>query len=238
MKNHHMPAQYFVRRHQLTDDEGEPLNLQLSRLRKTQKAEWYIKTNGQLDAFAIGHSLEVAANHYADIPALRRIHEETVAEALHDAAEAALKPRIVTPETEARLRADPATSDLPVAKTKTAAFLDGEQDVWLASCSGFYKSPFARKGEPCPNAFWGCLECENAVITSRKLPSLIAFMTFMTAQREVLAGTDWAMKFGHAYRRIAEQILPAFPDTDVAAAKAIAADRTDLFHLPPEAGAL
>ena len=63
-------------------------------------------------------------------------------------------------------------------------------------------------------------------------------MTFMTAQREVLAGTDWAMKFGHAYRRIAEQILPAFPDTDVAAAKAIAADRTDLFHLPPEAGAL
>jgi hypothetical protein len=44
----------------------------------------------------------------------------------------------------------------------------------LASCIGFYDSPFGTKGKACPVPFWGCLECRNAVITSRKLPALIA----------------------------------------------------------------
>lgn len=237
MKYHSIPAQYFVRRHALVDDDGAVLHLQLARLRKTQKAEWYLKTNGQLDAFAVGHSLEVAANHYADIPALRHVHEQTVAEALQDAADAALEPHVVTPDAEQAIRAEPAHADLPVPAGEVVAFLDGAQDVWLASCSGFYDSPFGRKGEACPVAFWGCLECPNAVITSRKLPALIAFLDFMTGQRESLTAGDWAVKFARAYRRIAEQILPAFPEPVVAAARSIAADRSDLLHLPPEAGA-
>ena len=55
----------FVQQHGLVNDEGKPLVLNLSRLRKTQRAEWYKRTNGQLEDFAIGHSIRVAAEHYA-----------------------------------------------------------------------------------------------------------------------------------------------------------------------------
>jgi hypothetical protein len=233
-----LAAGYFVRAHKLVDDAGQPLRLELSRLRKTYKAEWYVKTGGQMEDFAVGHSVEVAANHYADIPALKHLHEQTVATALQDALDVALKPTLVLPDAEDAIRADPSShTDLPVPPAEAIAFLDGAQDLWLVSCGGFYDSPFGCKGRACPVPFWGCLECKNAVITSRKLPALIAFQTFMIAQREQLSAGDWAAKFAGAHRRIAEQILPAFPEAQVAAARAIAATRQDILYLPPEAGA-
>src|SRR5260370_38893774 len=76
---------YFGRQYGLVDDQGRALHLELSRLRKTYKAEWYVKTGGQLETFAQGHSVEVAAEHHADIPALKGVHEETIAAALEDA---------------------------------------------------------------------------------------------------------------------------------------------------------
>ena len=50
-------ARYFMRQHNLVDDQGRALHLELSRLRKTYKAEWYLKTGGQLETFARGHSV-------------------------------------------------------------------------------------------------------------------------------------------------------------------------------------
>jgi len=84
--------------------------------------------------------------------------------------------------------------------------LSGEQDVWLASCSGFYSSPFAKSGEACPVPFWGCLECRNGVITSRKLPALMAFLDFVVDQRKVMTKADWQAKFGLAHRRIGPRV--------------------------------
>jgi hypothetical protein len=224
----------FIARNAILDDDGHPPRLVLARLRKTHKAEWYRRTNGQMEQFTVGHTAEVAANHYADIPALRSLHEQAVADGFGDALNAALEPRIISPEAEARIRAEPATSDLPVPPAEVVAFLDGAQDLWLASCGGFYASPFGSKGKPCPVPFWGCLDCGNAVITSRKLPSLIAFQAFMVTQREALPASDWAVKFGRSHRRITEQILPAFPGAVVAAARTIAESQAGLLHLPPE----
>jgi hypothetical protein len=227
----------FTSRYKLADDQGRELRLDLRRLRKTHKAEHYVRTQGQLEQFAVGHTPEIAANHYADIPALQHLHEQTIADGLHDALDAALKPRLVAPEEETAMRTDPVHADLPVPPEEVISFLDGAQDLWLASCSGFYDSPFGRKGDACPVPFWGCLECQNAVITSRKIPALLAFVDFLVAQRERLSAQDWRLKFGPAHHRITRQILPAFPESAVAAARAIAAGRTDLIYLPPEATA-
>jgi hypothetical protein len=143
----------FIDRNSILDDDGQPLKLVLARLRKTHKAEWYRRTNGQMEQFAVGHTAEVAANYYADIPALRPLHEQAVAAGLQDAFDAALAPRIVLPEAEARMRAAPAAADLPVPPAEVVAFLDGAQDLWLASCGGFYASPFGTMGLPCPVPF-------------------------------------------------------------------------------------
>lgn len=225
----------FVEKYGIVDDDDKPLSLNLSRLRKTQKADWYKRTGGQLENFAVGHTISVAANHYADIPALRHLHEQTIVEALTDAISPALRPRIVLPEEEVRLRASADANGLPVPPEKIGPFLDGEQDLWLAACGGFRASPFGREGEACPTPFWGCLECGNAVITARKLPALIAFQAFMDEQRDALSPDDWHEKFDRPYRRITEQILPTFPASVVGKARLeAAASSAPLLYLPPE----
>jgi hypothetical protein len=228
----------WVKRHGLQGDDRKTLKLCLSRLRKTHKAAWYRKTGGQLRRFAVGHTVEVAANHYGDIPALRPIHEATVAEALMDAVEDALRPTVLTPEAEAKvLAAVPARPGFPEGVgTDVPPMPAGEQDVWLASCSGFYSSPFATSGEACPVPFWGCLECRNGVITTRKLPALMAFLDFVVDQRKVLSEADWRAKFGRVHHRISAQILPQFSETDLDAARSIAASQSAQIYLPPEAG--
>ena len=227
------PIDAWVARHAIVDDAGKPFYLRLSQLRKTHKALWYLKTEGHMTRFAVGHTVEIAARHYADVPSLRPLHEQTVADALE---EAVAGPRVVPPPEEERLRSDVEFAD-PAEAGVSLALLGGEQDVWLASCAGFYTSPFSTAGSPCPTPFWGCLDCRNAVITARKLPAILAFLAFIDEQRTAMGQAEWAAKFGHAHARIARQILPAFGDDVVAQARTQIATHPPALYLPPEARA-
>lgn len=224
----------FAADHGLVDDEDRPLHINLSRLRKTQKAEWYHRTGGQMEQFAIGHTVAVAARHYAEIPALAHIHDAALAGAFRDAldaarivpAEAAAPPTLlVTSDNLQQVHKDNHTDPHP-------------QDLWLARCGDFFASPFADRGRACPTPFWGCLECRNAVISEAKLPALLAFQAFMAGQRSALSAEDWAVKFGRVFARISHQILPSFPPRAVEAARAAyQADPADPLYLPIEATA-
>ena len=218
----------------LTSGGRFTLHLLLSRLRKTQKALWYLKTEGEIRDFAIGHTPEVAARHYADIPALRHIHQKAVADGLQDALDAALKPYVLSPEEEDRLQRESGTADLSHPLSRITTALDGNHDLWLASCSDFFESPFGYSGQPCPQPFWGCFECHNAVITARKLPAILQFLDFITGQRATLSEAHWAAKFGRVWRRITAQILPAFPVAVVEDARRTQAVLQDALYLPPE----
>jgi len=222
----------------IVDDEGRPLHLVLSRLRKTHKALWYSRTEGHMARFAVGHTPEVAARHYADVPSLRPLHEAAVAEAFTEAVASSAPVVLAAAEEEAWRRAPPSVNaDDPVQGGHIAALLNGEQDVWLASCAGFYDSPLGAPGSPCPQPFWGCLDCSNAVISTRKLPAILAFLTFIEMQREALTAADWNLKFDRAHARITTQVLPVFSETDIAQARALIADHQHALYLPPEAHA-
>jgi hypothetical protein len=227
----------WVARHGIVDDAGHPLRLLLSRLRKTHKALWYAKSQGDMARFTIGHTSDVAARHYADLPSLRHLHEQAVADGLNDALASALQPRILTPEEEAIARRAPSKLQLSVPATEARRVLSGKNDVWLASCSGFHNSPFAPVGEPCSEPFWGCLECRNAVITARKLPSVIAFLDFIVVRRAEMTEADWWAKFGRSWSRITQQILPAFSDAVVTQAREKAKTLEHQPYLPLEARA-
>jgi hypothetical protein len=220
----------WIKRHNLTEEDGKPFHFRLSQLRKTHKALWYLKTNGHMARFAVGHTVEIAAKHYANIPSLRPLHERTIVAALEDAS----RPRIVGPDEEQRLRSE--TRSLP-NPSDADALLPGDHDLWLASCSGFYDSPFGQVGSPCPTPFWNCLECGNAVITARKLPAILSFLAVIEQEREGMTATEWAARFGRAHARIAQQVLPAFTDTVIEQARASLVAEPPILYLPPEARA-
>ncbi|GAY21969.1 hypothetical protein [Sphingobium fuliginis] len=224
----------WVAQHAIVDDDGKPLHLLLSRLRKTHKALWYTKTEGHMARFAVGHSREVAARHYADLPSLRPLHEKAIADAFREAVAAAM-PTVLPPAAEQALREAPDQAAPLMPPDIVGPLLDGEQDVWLAACAGFYSSPFAEAGSPCAQPFWGCLDCPNAVITARKLPAILAFLAFVEEQRRGLPASDWAAKFGRVHARITVQVLPAFSDAVIADARQQM--ESERLYLPPEARA-
>jgi hypothetical protein len=229
------PVARFVADHDLCDEQGKRLALQLLRLRKTRRAERYLLSHGQLEDFANGvHTSQVAGDHYADIPALRHVHETAIAQALEDALMQA-SAHVLPPSEVECLRRDPASTPLgqEVSPEQVEALLDGENDVWVAGCANFYASPFGKAGSACPVPVWGCLECPNAVITSRHLPAILLFLNRMIAERERMEEGAWVALFGRAYARIVRQVLPAFPPEVVTAARAMLEASTPLFALPP-----
>ena len=195
------------------------MRLDLRRLRKSVKSRRYLQTGGILDDFTAGHAKAVAATHYADIDAHNDVHDQAVEDGLRQALHAALPdPVTATPDGEALAVLSGTAPPLTQAQQEAAA--SGEQDVFLASCSGFHASPFARTpGEGCPVAAWGCLECPNAVFTERHLPSLTAFAAFTEAQREALDSAQWQARYGTAHHRLTTGIFPAFTPAQHAAAR-------------------
>jgi hypothetical protein len=106
--------------------------------------------------------------------------------------------------------------------------------VFLASCRDFRDTPFAAKGKPCPVAMWGCLECPNAVFTTRHLPQVLTFLSFTEAQREEYPAAEWELRYGTAHRRITAGIRDRFAPAQVATAQAIAEGGGARLLLPPQ----
>ncbi|RLV73456.1 hypothetical protein D3C57_129560 [Streptomyces rapamycinicus NRRL 5491] len=226
-------AKAFVYRHGISD-AGQPVELRMSRLRKTYKAAVYKVTGGRMSAFVQGHSPDIAAAHYADIPSLRDLHEQAVADGLHDALNEARSPSVLTPEAEERLLQRPAEAPelLGVSPTEAGSLLSGESDLWLSSCRDFFDSPFGVKGKACPVSFFGCLGCGNAVITRRKLPAILAFLNHIEGERAKMPEAEWAERFGGARQQILRLVLPKFSESDVLSAQAVAESADPLLFLP------
>lgn len=202
----------------LVDRGGGPLRLDLRRLRKTYKSRQYMRAAGVLEDFTSGHSKQVAAAHYADIEAHREVHEQAIEAGLAQALAVVLPAPVVADE-EGR----PLGEGEPLSALQVRAARSAEADVFLASCSNFYASPFARNpGSGCPVAIWGCLECPNAVYTTRHLASLLSFAGFMQAQRDELSAREWQARYGLAAERITTGVLPKFSSDQVDTARLIA----------------
>ncbi|MFE1324483.1 hypothetical protein ACFW7K_00465 [Streptomyces sp. NPDC058735] len=214
----------------LTDSNGQPVALDLRRVRKTVKSRQYLRAGGVLEDFSSGHTRPVAAKHYADIDAHEEIHEQAVEAGLEQALGAAVAPPVVLSDDGGRLD----DGDAALSAQEIESALSGEQDVWLASCRDFFASPFARKpGAACPVPAWGCLECPNAVFTSRHLPSLLSFLDFLERQREEYPAAEWNARFGLAWDRIVHGVRARFSTRQIAAAQAIVEADGDRLLLPP-----
>lgn len=215
-------ATRFTTRHNIVDDDGTPLHLQLNRLRKTKKAENYRLLKGDVAAVADDHSVEVSASRYGNIPSLAATHEQAIQDGLQEALDT-FTVRVTSQDEEIRMRSDPiqASRDLGTAAQTIQEIVAGARDVWVSNCTNFFESPFGQSGRPCPAAVWGCLDCPNAIITSDRLPALVAFQRHMRDQRPIMDEQEWRAMYERAALRV-EQVLTAFPKELVDAAKLIA----------------
>lgn len=224
----------FLKRHGLAeraDRGGGTIRFDMRRLRKTYKSEQYHRAAGILPDFAVGHSEQTAAAHYADIDAHRELHETAIENGLREALEVALPAPVVIDDDGRRL--DDGDQDLSRAEVEQV--LSGQVDVWLASCRGFYTSPFARReGEACPVAVWGCLECSNAVFSTRTLPGVLSFLSFCQKERDEMPANEWEARYGRAWQRIVHGIRPRFTDEQVRTAQAIAEGAGPALFLPAQ----
>jgi hypothetical protein len=68
----------------------------------------------------------------------------------------------------------------------------------------------------------GCLECPNAVFTTRHLPAILDFLAFIEQQRDDLPVAEWNARYALARARIVDGICPRFTNDQVRTAQAIA----------------
>jgi hypothetical protein len=210
-----------------------PAGMDLRRLRKSYKSQQYLKAAGVLADFTQGHSTQVAARHYAGIPVHREVHDQAVEAGLREALAVALAPAVVLDDDGRRL--DDSAEQL--APQEVAHSLAGASDVFLASCRDYYHTPFAAAGRPCPVPLWGCLECPNAVFTTRHLPALLSFVDFMHHQRDELAAPEWNLRYGLAWQRLTAGVIDRFSAEQIRLARAVAESGQALLLLPPQLAA-
>lgn len=201
------------------DRGGKPVNLDLRRLRKSFKSKQYLQSGGVLPDFAAGHTREVAGRHYADIGAHEEIHDQAVEAGLSEALAVHQRPPVVLDEEGGRL--DDGSQEVPPEAVRDA--LSGATDVWLSSCRNFFDSPYSlKKGAACPVPPWVCLECPNAVFTTRHLPAVLSVLGTIEAQREEFSTAEWTARFAVAHERITKGVLARFSALQIATAQAIA----------------
>jgi len=80
-------------------------------------------------------------------------------------------------------------------RERSIALLDGEQDVWLASCGGFYASPHGEIGSPCPLRSGVCLECSTRDHRPQAACHPGVLDIYRRSAPSVSSG-DWAVSFG------------------------------------------
>lgn len=187
----------LIKRHDLRADDGEPLRLNLSRLRKTVEHRLFDLSGGDLIATAalMGHHPKVADTHYLACTQQIRENATFVGEALPD----------IYRSGEGRKKVIPG---LP-AKSPTGRCKDPYSGE---------KAP--RNGEPCDD-FFSCFACSSYAIVGSPddLFRLFSFYWFLEREMNHARSNEWREEFRNTMNLIDRFTLDKFDADLVTAAK-------------------
>jgi hypothetical protein len=217
--NARLPDAYtVVKENRFTNEAGEPVTINLQRARKTYWERRDRATGGAIRDVARGRKTpQTLAAHYFSTENLRATREDTIVAGQARALAVVSRSTIVAEEPSASKRS------LPVLSSS-----------FIAKCKDPYNAPFGRPGELCQDPFMGCLDCENAYITSLHLPAILGLLNRMIQRRDELSAAEWAYRYGGGYTNIMRDILPLFNERQLMEARAVAEAEKDLLWLPPE----
>lgn len=197
---------HFVSRHNLKNDDGQPLALNISRLRPTMATELYRRTH-DLRAVqqALGHAhFETTARHYLNKPSESdRNHRIFLEEFAGRFTRMEIRGKVL-------LAAD---GKIPIQEVEN--LLTGGYNTGIARC----RNPF-REDETVCKKFLACFTCPNMCVFEDDLWRLFSFYYRLLAERTKLHPTHWMKTYGPIIRRIDSSIASQFPADQVALARA------------------
>lgn len=216
----------FLSSHQLRDDDGRPLALDLRRLRTTWVARKAKYWHG---------AVTVDPNHTATVEGDRYLTRSADPEEVAAIVEAAQGDLLRRAEHVALVTAadnhlaDEVDGPAAVLAREAIAVDDRtEWDMFAAACKNPFDSPFTAKGSFCVAAVWSCLVCPLAVITPAKLPALLRLHDFLEERRTQVTLREWLAAFAPAWVQLTTRILPRFDDVTLAAARSAVDSDEDL----------
>lgn len=184
-------------RHDLRADDGEPLRLNFSRLRKTVEQRYWALSGGDLIATAalMGHDPKVADTHYLACTHQMRENATFVGEALPDIYRAGTAEHKV----------------IPILPSKSPT----------GRCKDPYNGDKAPKnGEACDD-FFSCFACSSYAIvgSADDLHRLFSFYWFLEREMSHTRSNDWREEFRHTMNLIDRFSADKFDAGLVTAAK-------------------
>lgn len=191
----------LVKRHNLCADDGNPLDLNLSRLRKTLEQRLWRLSGGDLIATAelMGHAPKVADTHYLSCTRKMRENATFVGEALPDIYSQGLT---------------------GLGAGKIIPILPGKSPT--GRCKDPYHGDKAPKnGSPCDD-FFSCFTCASYAIVGspEDLHRLFSFYWFLEREMIQARSNDWRVEFRNTMNLIERFTADKFDADLVAAAKA------------------
>jgi hypothetical protein len=229
----------WARKHNLVGDDGQPLELNLNRLKTTVEVRTTKAVGGHLPTSARTNSMDVQFAHYLrGDPSVQEWAAAEVTAAIHDAEQHARHAHLrVLAGPEAQHAQDlPATAaQLGVDPEVARQALAGELDTLVAACLDIDDSPF--NDGRCQASFLTCLRCRNALATHRHLPGLLALLEQLDFERQTTDAEVWWARHGPTWLAITEDVLPKFTPAELEAARKAATPTVsllDLLHGPRE----
>jgi hypothetical protein len=218
----HLYLRAWARRHDLRGDDGQPLELDLNRLKTTVEVRRTKTAGGHLPSSTRTNTMDVLFSHYLrGDPTVLDWAADEVTTAINDAEQQARRAhlRVLAEPVEEVAQNLPAFAEqLQVPPEIARQALAGELDTAFAACLDIRHSPF--NDGICQASFLTCFQCPNALATQQHLPALLALLDRLENARQAIDSDTWWDRHGRTWRAITEDILPRFTPAEIAQAKA------------------
>ncbi|MET7989049.1 hypothetical protein [Streptomyces sp. NPDC005281] len=197
---------HWAQEHGLSGDDGAPLQMKLTRIKKTVEARTAKQVGGHLPSARLTNTAETSFAHYLrGDPFITEWAAEVLTDAITDAEQHA---RAVV----LRLGGADAGTVAEDVRQRAAA---GELDTLAAACADIEHGP---DGGRCRESFLACFGCPNALVLERHLPALLALTDTLREDLQRREAEQWAARHGATWQIITRDILPRFSPAQRAAA--------------------